>query len=113
MRALVGAIIAAGAMLGLGLTALGIGTRYSGFSQGFGQRDSATHQVVRIPFGELDTSFQLALVVLMLMVGVGLVTAFIGLAFHHHRRHIELFGHHGPSVAPNLNATSTRVTTPP
>ena len=33
MRALCGAIIAAGALVGLGLAAVGIGTRYQGFGQ--------------------------------------------------------------------------------
>jgi hypothetical protein len=79
MRALCGSIITAGALIGLGLTALGYGIRF--------ERDMTenpnTHHLWGIP------SMTVALVVLLICVGVGLGVAFIGLAFHHERRHRE------------------------
>jgi hypothetical protein len=83
MRALCGAIITAGALIGLGLTALGIGTRY----QSFAGRDPAEY---RIRFLQMDTGLIYAVVLLTIAVLIGLGIAFMGLAYHHHRRHHEL-----------------------
>jgi hypothetical protein len=81
MRALCGAIISAGALIGLGLTALGYGLRY----QSFGETaiNKTTGQLYGIP------SMVLILVVLLLGLLIGVVVAFVGLAFHHERRHRE------------------------
>jgi hypothetical protein len=108
MRALCGAIIAAGALIGLGLAVLGIGQRYAdyshpdattgnvlrrdwggdkNFSYGIPDKD---HGVAWVKFGEMDSALQVAVVVLILALLAGLATAFIGLAFHHHRRIQEL-----------------------
>jgi hypothetical protein len=81
MRALCGAIISAGAMIGLGLLAIGIGNRYHGYP---------THDTV--PLKELDTALALSLVILLITVVIGLTVAFLGLAYHHHRRHFEMHG---------------------
>jgi hypothetical protein len=82
MRALCASIITAGAMVGLGLTGLGIGIRY----QGVHMPDRIT-TIVKL--SELDTPVLLILVVLLTMVVVGIATAFVGLAYHHERRHYE------------------------
>ncbi len=84
MRALCGAIITAGALIGLGLTALGYGLRF----QGFGQElvNPNTNRLYGAP------SLEIILVVLLLAVLVGLGVAFVGLAFHHERRHREHLG---------------------
>jgi hypothetical protein len=81
MRALCGAIISAGALIGLGLTALGYGLRYQSF--GPAAINERTNQLYGIP------SLVLILVVLLLALFVGVVVAFVGLAFHHERRYRE------------------------
>jgi hypothetical protein len=83
MRALCGAIITAGALIGLGLTAIGLGQRY----QAFPYRDSEGNGFVM--FKHLDTSLMAILICLLISVGIGMGVAFVGLAYHHHRRHHE------------------------
>jgi hypothetical protein len=82
MRALCGSIITAGALVGLGLTALAFGIRFETFgptlTHGSGQ------ELYGIP------TLVVILVVLLLSVIIGLGIAFLGLAFHHERRHYEL-----------------------
>jgi hypothetical protein len=84
MRAICGAIITAGALIGLGLASLGLGTRYQGLSPRLGDGTAAY-----IHFKDLDTAMMVSIVVLLLSVLVGLGTAFVGLAYHHERRHRE------------------------
>jgi hypothetical protein len=82
MRALCGAIITAGALIGLGLTALGFGTRYQSLLE--------RHQDG--PFKDILYGVPpliLMLVILIVAVVVGLGIAFLGLAYHHERRHRE------------------------
>jgi hypothetical protein len=81
MRALCGAIITAGAMIGLGLTALGYGIRFQG-------------TVVNPDTGHLYgvPSLTVILIVLLLSVLIGLGIAFLGLMYHHERRHLEIHG---------------------
>ena len=80
MRALCGAIITAGALIGLGLTALGFGIRFQ--SAGI-QENPSTHA----QWGA--TSMTICLIVLLICVGIGIATAFLGLMYHHYRRHHE------------------------
>ncbi|HTK77954.1 MAG TPA: hypothetical protein VL371_21990 [Gemmataceae bacterium] len=80
MRALCGSIIAAGALIGLGLTALGFGTRFGGITTV--HPDGTTFAGVY--YG--TPSMIIALVVLIAAVAIGLGIAFVGLAFHHERR---------------------------
>ncbi len=84
MRALCGAIITAGALIGLGLSAIGIGFRYQMYPY---HNDKGEAQWVL--FKHLDTSLMIALVALLICLGIGLGVAFLGLAYHHHRRHHE------------------------
>jgi ABC-type Na+ efflux pump permease subunit len=81
MRALCGAILAAGAMIGLGLTAIGYGIRYQTYSHS--EVNPNTNQLYGAP------SLMIILVVLLVGVGIGLGVAFLGLAFHHYRRYQE------------------------
>lgn len=90
MRALCGSIIAAGALVGLGLTALGYGIRFQGYSPDLINPES--HQLYGAP------SMLLILVVLVLVALVGLGIAFLGLAFHHERRHHEMMKEHEANV---------------
>lgn len=81
MRALCGAIITAGALIGLGLTAIGYGVRYQNFGDAI---NPDTKQIYAAP--------SLAIIEVTLLIGliVGLGVAFLGLAYHHYRRHHEM-----------------------
>jgi hypothetical protein len=85
MRALVGAIIAAGALIGLGLTCVGIGLRYQWVQRSAGDPP----RLYDIKFYEIDNPLQYGVVVLTIAAVIGLVVAFIGLAYHHERRYRE------------------------
>jgi hypothetical protein len=83
MRALTGAIITAGALIGLGQTAVGFGTRYANLLKNV----KGEYEVLR--WGQTDPALTLILVVLLLALLVGLGLTFLGLAYHHERRHRE------------------------
>jgi hypothetical protein len=89
MRPLCGAIITAGALIGLGLAAIGVGLRY----QSYPYLDP-TGNPQWVLFRHLDTSLMLVIVSLGLVLLIGLGTAFLGLAYHHHKRHLELTREH-------------------
>jgi hypothetical protein len=113
MRALCGAIVTAGALIGLGLAAFGMGTRYQALREQDLQgnllmRDkdgnvvdhasAASIGVMSIKFSEMDRGLTTVLVVLLIATFIGLATMFIGLMYHHHRRHHELLHAHGHGV---------------
>jgi hypothetical protein len=89
MRPLCGAIITAGALIGLGLAAIGVGLRY----QSYPYLDAAGAPQW-VWFRHIDTSLMLVLVSLAITLFIGLGTAFMGLAYHHHKRHLELMREH-------------------
>jgi hypothetical protein len=91
MRALVGALITAGALIGLGLACLGVGVRYQGVVR---NHPTQTDRLYDVKFFELDNALQFGLVFLTMMAVIGLTIAFIGLAYHHERRYRE--AHLGP-----------------
>lgn len=82
MRALCGAIITAGALIGLGLAALGIGVRYHNLAYNLAKPDY-------VKWSGLDTPLMVIVTLLICAVLVGLAVAFVGLAYHHERRHRE------------------------
>ena len=84
MRALCGAIIAAGSLIGLGLTAIGIGQRYSG-ERAFG----SDGEPVLIKLSKMDRPLIFILVFATCMAVIGLGIAVAGLAYHHFRRDRE------------------------
>lgn len=86
MRPICGAIIAAGALIGLGLTSIGIGLRYQNYPY-----LSTNSEPQWVHFRHLDTALMMNVVVVLAMLIVGVALAFIGLAYHHHKRHHELF----------------------
>lgn len=81
MRALCGAIITAGSLIGLGLTALGFGTRYQAI---------AAEQNRQVLLHEMDRPLVFVLVFLTITAIIGIGIAFVGLAYHHYHRHHEL-----------------------
>jgi hypothetical protein len=97
MRALCGAIIAAGALIGLGLTSLGIGTRYAAERAVAVVKpaDSSTEsskeekQPFLVRLSQMDRPLLFILVFQSCTALVGLGIAFVGLAYHHHRRNRE------------------------
>jgi hypothetical protein len=86
MRALCGAIIAAGSMIGLGLVAIGIGIRYESYPY----HNLSTGDIQWVYFKHLDTALMVAVLTALMGVAIGLGIAFVGLAYHHHRRHHEM-----------------------
>jgi len=90
MRALCGAIITAGALIGLGLTCIGIGNRYQNFRDIYPEGHPSY-----IKLSEIDSSLLIALFALIVAALIGLGIAFLGLAYHHHRRHHEWLREHG------------------
>jgi hypothetical protein len=84
MRALCGAIIAAGAMIGLGLTAIGIGIRF----------ETAAYDA-NLAHGHVGPWFACIVIVLIILAIIGVAAAFVGLAYHHERRHREWEHLHG------------------
>jgi hypothetical protein len=107
MRALSGAIITAAALIGLGLTAHGIGTRYEHFiiwKSASGEETSSPSlktepdfEKSQIKIRDLDNPMKLCLTLLVLAVLIGLGITFIGLMYHHHRRYHEHLRMHGPA----------------
>lgn len=91
MRALCGAIITAGAVIGLGLTAFGIGTRYQ-LERGpvTVVEGKTTIEPSPVLMHKMDAPLMFILIFLTCVAIVGLGIAFVGLAYHHHRRHHEL-----------------------
>ena len=89
MRALCGAIITAGALIGLGLTAIGIGQRYS-MERAWG----TDGEPVLIHLNKMDRPLIFILMFLTCVAIVGLGIAIVGLAYHHHRREREHKFHH-------------------
>jgi hypothetical protein len=83
MRALCGAIITAASIIGLGITALAFGHRYSS-----GPR-TPEGQPVHIHLDQMDGPLQFVLVFLSCLTIIGLGLTFLGLAYHHHRRERE------------------------
>jgi hypothetical protein len=75
-------------MIGLGIAAVGIGTRYGNY-----QYTDAAGQPQWIRFWQMDTPLITIVILLICCIIVGLSLALVGLAYHHHRRHHELFGH--------------------
>ena len=88
MRALCGAIFTAAALVGLGLTAIGIGTRYQ-------TSLPPDPNAVPLPLHSMDRPLVFTLVFLTAMAVIGLGIAFLGLAYHHHRRVHEMTRQNG------------------
>jgi hypothetical protein len=92
MRALCASIITAGALIGLGLSAVGVGTRY----QSLVARDVTGTTYVK--WIQLDTPMMLIIVVLLAALLAGMAATFLGLAYHHERRHFERHRNGEPAV---------------
>lgn len=108
MRAISGAIIAAAALISLGLTAQAIGTRYAWVNRwkpAVGENATAPnlkpepdYEASHVKISEMDNGLKLCLTVSVLSVLVGLGITFVGLMYHHHRRyheHLRMYGQPG------------------
>jgi hypothetical protein len=108
MRALTGAIITAAALIGLGLTALGIGNRYQNFLIYEPVKDAAKDEAnadrlrtepdfkkSQVRISDLDGPMKLCLTILVLTALTGLGITFVGLMYHHHKRYHEHLRLHG------------------
>jgi hypothetical protein len=99
MRALCGAIITAGALLGLGLTAIAFAGRYHVLQKTefprVGADKAVNERVTEVSFPKpeelhkVDMPLFYILAFLSTVAVIGLAIAFFGLAYHHHRRHLE------------------------
>jgi hypothetical protein len=85
MRALSGAILTAGALIVLGLTAIGIGQRYS-IERPF----TEDGEPVLVRLSKMDRPLIFILVFLTSAAVIGLGVTIAGLAYHHVRREREL-----------------------
>ncbi len=95
MRALCGAIITAGALIGLGLTAMAFGTRYG---QTVGLDRNSQGEIIQLHLSQMDKPLVFILVFLTATAIIGLGIAFLGLAYHHHRRHHEFLREKGAAA---------------
>ena len=93
MRALCGAIITAGALIGLGLASIGYGLRYQNYN--FNPKDGSTIINPHTDHMYGATALMVIQVALLLALAVGLAVAFLGLMYHHYRRMQELERLHG------------------
>jgi hypothetical protein len=87
MRALCGAIITAGALIGLVQTAIAFGTRYG---QSVGLDRNSQGEIIQMHLWEMDKPLVFILMFLTAVAVIGLGISILGLAYHHHRRHHEL-----------------------
>ena len=93
---LCGAIITAGAVIGLGLTSLGFGTRYHS-TLGKPRQGGPANSSRSLPIWDKPLVFILVFLTCVAVVGLGI--AFFGLlADHHHRRHHEFVHARPPEV---------------
>jgi len=84
MRALCGAVITAGALIGLGLTAMGIGNRYQAYAL-----TTEGGQPPLLHLSQMDRPLVFVLVFLTCAAVIGLGITLLGVAYHHHRRERE------------------------
>lgn len=91
MRALCGSIITAGALVGLGLTAVGFGLRFQGVPV------EHLNDRTGLPMGATSLMFALVATIAGVLIGLGI--AFVGLAYHHERRYRERLHHDSLSTA--------------
>ena len=89
MRALCGAIITAGAVIGLGMTAIGIGTRYTRENAFVENPTTKSITPFLVKLSDMDKPLVFILVFLTAVTLVGLGISFVGLAYHHARRERE------------------------
>jgi hypothetical protein len=118
MRALCGAIITAGALISLGLTAQGIGTRYNWVGQyapsSSGEeakqanlKTSPDLKASHVKLRDMDNGLVLSLTLGILSLLVGLGITFVGLMYEHHRHyheHLRLYGQPGGAPSHPVSA---------
>jgi hypothetical protein len=101
MRAICGAIITAGAMIGLGLAAIGFGTRYHMTVENLDKDGNP----ILLHLSQMDKPLVFIMVFMTATAIIGLGIAFVGLAYHHHRRHHEMLHLYGHGAGKQPTAT--------
>ena len=114
MRALCGAIITAGALIGLGLAAIGNGTRFQFWNERYPPDHQRAGELMHVGFKYLDTASIVIVAALLLAALIGLGIAFVGLALHHERRKHERMRELGeypaaPATSPAARPSVQRV----
>jgi hypothetical protein len=99
MRPLCGALMTAGALIGLGLFSLGYGTRYAAYAER--NADGQFREDYWVKFSQMDTTLLIVLVLLAASLMIGMTIAFVGLAYHHQKRLHEMQRHLGQARPPN------------
>jgi hypothetical protein len=69
------------------LAAIGIGTRYSHFD--YYKGTGPDRELQWVYFWQMDVPLIIVMVLLIASLAIGLAIAILGLAYHHHRRHLE------------------------
>jgi hypothetical protein len=105
MRPLCGAIITAGALIGLGLFSMGYGTRYSGYIERNAEGNFQSEYFLKL--SHMDTALIVSLTLLVATLGIGLAIAFVGLAYHHHKRHLQMLHHQTHGQKPLLTSITS------
>lgn len=86
----------AGALIGLGLTAIGYGIRFQGMEDKINPKTDHL-------WGATSMTYLFAIIFAGLLIGLGV--AFVGLMYHHerrHREHLREMGHTTTSVGPHV-----------
>jgi hypothetical protein len=105
MRALCGAIITAGALIGLGLVSIGNGTRFQFWNERYPPEHEKAGKLMHAGFTHLDTASIIIVTVLLLAALIGMGIAFFGLALHHERRKLEMMRELGEYPSTRSSAT--------
>ena len=109
MRAVCGALITFGALVCLGLVAVGHGGRYRDFDY-----KDADGQPQWVRYRDTDTALAVGLAFSLGLLVIGLGITFVGLAHHHRRRNEEFVREYGYlPTTPVFGAPSRRFQVPP
>jgi transposase len=117
MRALCGAIITAAALIALGMTAQGIGARYTWVERwrpAAGEQSTSPNlkptpdvEASHVKIHEMDNGLKLCLTLSTLALLVGFGITFVGLMYHHFRRfheHLRAGPHAGVTTSHHITS---------
>src|SRR5205807_10297297 len=86
------------------------GSRHHPHLHSFPTRRSSDLEIMQLHLYQMDKPLVFVLVFLTCMALIGLGIAILGLAYHHHRRHLEMVHHqHVTPAGPTIDRKSTRL----